>query len=536
MMITNLQGELTIMNSLGIKPNYARLAKKYGMDWRTVKKYHLGYKGKPKTRNKKSKLDIYKQIIIDKLKIDRLTIKGTYEFMVTTYDISNIGSYSNFITYVKKNKLLPKADKSGHARFETEIGKQGQVDWKEDITLISSLGEKFIINVFHIVLSYSRYSHLELSIQKRTDDVFRCLIDAFNAFGGVPEELLFDNMSTVANVHGKKKTITESIKKFSKDFGFNVRLCGRRKPQTKGTVEARNKVVDWIRAYNGEFETIEDLMDILKEINFKMNTAINAEMGMSPTALFYKEKEYLHPLPKASVVDTYLSPNKYKVSNEALIRYGNSKYSVDPKLIGEEVTVDILSNKLYIYYKGKLITIHQLNEKPINYNADHYKKLMQGKVKPDDIEAIANENLKLMDKILESRKVSVSNIEATKSPEALIAYMSSSPFGNWIIGQYTHMSKEKRKAFIHAVNTVLPYVKNKDAFMERLKFSVKANWCKQLDYDCLMNDFMTDSSGDVILSAEGYNAIQKKYKEVMHDYLNQQITDNYGGYQNNEQL
>ena len=53
-MILNLQGELTIMNSMGIKPNYAGLAKKYGMDWRTVKKYYLGYKGKPRTRNKKS--------------------------------------------------------------------------------------------------------------------------------------------------------------------------------------------------------------------------------------------------------------------------------------------------------------------------------------------------------------------------------------------------------------------------------------------------------------------------------------------------
>ena len=34
-MINNLQGELILMNSMGIKPNYAKLAEKYGMDWRT---------------------------------------------------------------------------------------------------------------------------------------------------------------------------------------------------------------------------------------------------------------------------------------------------------------------------------------------------------------------------------------------------------------------------------------------------------------------------------------------------------------------
>ena len=54
-MVNNLQGELIIMDSMDIKPNYAALGRKYGMDWRTVKKYHEGYKGKPSTRNKSSK-------------------------------------------------------------------------------------------------------------------------------------------------------------------------------------------------------------------------------------------------------------------------------------------------------------------------------------------------------------------------------------------------------------------------------------------------------------------------------------------------
>lgn len=246
-MINNLQGELMLMDSMGIKPNYAQLAKKYGMDWRTVKKYHQGYKGKPNTRIKKSKLDAYRVEITDKLTIRRITVKGVYEFMVDRYGINAIGSYSNFMTYIKKNKLLPKKNNTGHPRYETKIGKQGQVDWKEDITLVSKSGEQYTINVLHVTLSFSRYSYLGLSIQKRTDDVFRCLINCFEAFGGIPEELLFDNMSTVANVHGVKKKITESMSKFAKDFGFNVRLCGTRKPETKGTVEAKNKVIDWIR-------------------------------------------------------------------------------------------------------------------------------------------------------------------------------------------------------------------------------------------------------------------------------------------------
>ena len=116
---------------------------------------------------------------------------------------------------------------------------------------------------------------------------------------------------------------------------------------------------------------------------------------MSPTALFYKEKEYLKPLPDPSIIEQYLRPNEYLVFNESLIRYNSHKYSVDPSLIGEEVTVDVLDKKLYIYYNGKLITYHEINGKPVQYHTDHYTSLMKGKVKSEDLETVVNENLHL---------------------------------------------------------------------------------------------------------------------------------------------
>ena len=250
------------MSNLGIKPNYAAIGREYSLDWRTVKKYWQGYKGRPAVRNKSSRLDLYKNEIVDKLKIRRLTVRGVYEFMVNKYGVENIGSYSNFNRYVKKNKLKPKEANTGHPRYETPIGKQAQVDWKEDITLYSRQGEKFTVNLFHITLSYSRYSYIELSLQKRMEDVTRCLINGFESFGGVPEEILFDNMSTAANIHDKKKP-TDAIRTLAKDFGFKIRFCKVRSSETKGTVEARNKILDWVRAYNNEFDELKDLIEIV---------------------------------------------------------------------------------------------------------------------------------------------------------------------------------------------------------------------------------------------------------------------------------
>lgn len=386
--------------------------------------------------------------------------------------------------------------------------------------MISKYGELFIINIFHVLLSFSRYSYLELSIYKRLDDVYRVLINGFDAFAGVPEEILFDNMSTVANTRVKPKRPTNGITKLAKDYGFRVRLCAARAPETKGSIEAKNKVIDWIRPYDGEFEDLEDLIRIIKHINKQMNIKVNEEIGMSPMALFYKEREYLQTLPTTAIKEQYLCPNRYRVANDALIRYANNRYSVDPKLINEEVTIDILENNLYIYYNGKLVTYHPISEKKINYKSDHYKTLMSGKVKETDMNKRVNENLKIMDSLLELRTVKVSPIQATNSAEALIAYINQNSCGKWVINNYGHLTTPDQLTFIKGMNRVLPYIKNKDAFIERIKFSMKQNLCKTIDFDCYINDFMAAGDSDCVLTEEGYYILQKKYAKEIEEFIN----------------
>lgn len=515
----NLKGEFAIMDSMNIKPNYAALGRKYGMDYRTVKKYHNGYEGRTKTRNKGSKLDCYRTEIEDKLEIKRVTVKGVYEFMVKKYGVERIGTYSNFNKYIIKHKLKSQKKEEGNPKFEKAPGEQAQIDWKEDISISNAYGEIFVINVLHSTLKFSRFSHLDFSIQKRFDDVARGLINSFVKFGGVPKELLFDNMSTVANTQTKPRQPTKAIARMARDFGFKIRFCKARSPKTKGTVEAKNKVIDWIRTYEGEFETLEELAAILDRINQDMNIIINQETDMSPAALYYKEKEYLKPLPDKSVIDDYLTPNRYKVTNEALIKYGNSRYSVDPKLIGEEVTVDNLDNRLYIYYNGKLVTFHQLNTNPVNYKAEHYKTLMKGRVKETDIDSIVSENLEIMDRLLESRKVNVSKTEAIKSEEALIAYINQSNYGKWIINHYAHLSTDDRLIFIKGVNNVLPYVADNENFISHIKFSLKQNMCRTIDFDCWVHDYMSAGSSEYILTDEGYEVIKQKYQSRIDTLL-----------------
>ena len=230
-----VMGDLKIMDTLGIKPNYSELAREYGVDRRTIKKYHLGYTGKPKSKNKKSVLDKYFNEIKQKINLTGATIKGTYKYFEKKYE--DIGTYSNFKVYVRKNNLKEAKTKEVHPRYETKIGQQLQFDWKEDIQMISKHGEIFNFNIFSATLSWSRLHIFVYSINKTRADVERCLIHVFKYIGGVPEELLTDNMKSVVDLITKdgktKKKINAEFKQFVKDMGTTIKTCKARSPETK---------------------------------------------------------------------------------------------------------------------------------------------------------------------------------------------------------------------------------------------------------------------------------------------------------------
>ena len=74
---------------------------------------------------------------------------------------------------------------------------------------------------------------------------------------------------------------------------------------TKGKVESQNRFMSWLIPYNNEFETEEDLINIIENINRKINQEVNETTGCTPIFLYSKEKEYLNPLPNKELLDSY---------------------------------------------------------------------------------------------------------------------------------------------------------------------------------------------------------------------------------------
>src|SRR5690606_37507602 len=71
----------------------------------------------------------------------------------------------------------------------TDPGVQAQVDWSP-----YKLADGTPMYCFSCVLSYSRYQYARFCADMRQATLFRQLRAAFDAFGGVPKELVFDSM------------------------------------------------------------------------------------------------------------------------------------------------------------------------------------------------------------------------------------------------------------------------------------------------------------------------------------------------------
>ncbi len=399
--------------------NFSQLGEELKKDPRTIKKYINGFE-KSKTRNKSSKLDKYYQEIYDLLssKAPRIFYRRhLYNIFCEKYqlDIPEV----TFRYYLKIHPELDaffKRDRHTNAqklpimRYETGAGMQAQLDWKESIPFVlKDTGEEITINIFVLILSYSRYRVYRLSVNKTQDTLFHFLTEAFETFGGVPHKLLTDNMKTVmdeSRTEYYEGKINAKFAAFAKDMGFEVNPCISATPKTKAKVEAPMKILDELRAYSGDLDYV-GLCDKLDKINNRENIKINAGSGFIPLTMLTKEKGSLLPLPNEKVRNQYkIKTIQTTVNPSSMIVYKGNQYSVPIKYIGEKVEYQIEDSKLYIYSNTKLIALHIISDKKLNYDEEHYLEIVRANFKHKDeseIVEIAKENLKLIGELYDNK-------------------------------------------------------------------------------------------------------------------------------------
>ncbi|EDN9897513.1 IS21 family transposase, partial [Listeria monocytogenes] len=292
-------------------------------------------------------------------------------------------------------------------RIETTPGLSAQVDWKENVKMVSRDGEVFYFNIFLYILGYSRMKYLELTFDRTQPTVFQCLVNAFEYCGnGIPQEIWFDNMKTVVDRSKSQFTQTvfnEKFRQFAKDAGFHPIACRPFRPQTKGKVEALARTVERLMVFNYEFTDVQELKQIIYELMQDLNGSVSQAIHNKPTVLLKEELPILAPIHRLELL-SYVSRNKRllrKVSMESMVQYQNAKYSVPVKYIGKEVTLDIRRDNLFVWYGDKCIRTHPISEKALNYQREDSLEILRSDVfkylEDEELERFVDDNLHAYD-------------------------------------------------------------------------------------------------------------------------------------------
>ena len=181
-------------------------------------------------------------------------------------------------------------------------------------------------------------------------------MNAFNYFGGVPNEILTDNMKTVVVGREAGKVIWNTqFSDFAVDIGFVPKVCRVRTPQTKGKVE---RLVRYVKENFFPGRHFTDLNDLnLQVLNWCRNADSKTHGTTGKIPLTELASEHLQPLPEQMVLDRYRWETR-TVTREGLVSFDGIRYGVPWQYSGKEVQVRLYKGNLEIYYNEILLAKH----------------------------------------------------------------------------------------------------------------------------------------------------------------------------------
>lgn len=219
------------------------------------------------------------------------------------------GGLSQLKAFVRRVRPRPEPDPV--VRFETEPGHQAQVDFAE---FRFPWGKRYALLV---VLGYSRLLWVQFYPRQTMAVVMRGLEAAFAFFGGVPRELLFDQLKAVIQDDerpwGGRVLENPEFLRFAAHWGFRIRACRPYRAQTKGKVE---RPVSYLRrgfVYGREFVGDDDLnAQVFAWLDGTANQRVHGTTHERPRERFERdERAVLQPLAPRAYRSLVLAPERF---------------------------------------------------------------------------------------------------------------------------------------------------------------------------------------------------------------------------------
>lgn len=317
------------------------ISRKLGVSRNTVIEYlglsvdeFMAFVHSLQTREKK--LDPYRDHILTWLnEHNDLSSAQIHDWLQEKLNVKHVseGTVRNYVKDIRELYHIPKqvSTRTFGAIPELPMGKQMQADFGE-MRVPGTNGDSVKLYFVGFVLSHSRFKYVEwLNRPFRTEDLIHMQENAFRHFGGITEEIVYDQDRLLAVSENAGDIIfTAAFTKYHQTRKFKVYLCRKADPQSKGKVEQLVKYVKHNFAKNRTFDNLLDWQSSsMKWLERTGNYKKHHNTKKRPVEVHALEKPHLQ-----KVSGTYIFKNvstdiiTRKVHKDNVIRYEGNRYSV----------------------------------------------------------------------------------------------------------------------------------------------------------------------------------------------------------------
>jgi len=338
-----------------LKESKKSISRALQIDIKTVRKLlrQKQPQGYAREKQESTALAPYKAYILQRLAAVAYCAQAIYEELQAR---GYRGSYQTVKRFV--SPLRKEVDIEATMRFETPPGRQGQADWGQCWTIIG--GKRVKIHLFVLTLGFSRRMYAVATTDEKMPAFLRSHEEAFEFLGGVPHEIVYDNLKSVVigrDFEGSRVEWNPVFWDFSRYYSFRPNPHRPYRPQTKGKVESGVKYVK--RFVRGkEFRSLDDLnAQLLDWIINIADQRIHGTTHRRPAEMFLEEKDLIL---STKGRPAYLLEERAvrHVSKDCLVAFETNRYSVPYRLAGKRVEVLTDGEMIKIYHGGELISCH----------------------------------------------------------------------------------------------------------------------------------------------------------------------------------
>jgi transposase len=260
---------------------------------------------------------------------------------------------------------------------EFEPGEQAQVDWALFGHMRVGATQRQL-SVFSMVLSWSRALFIDFCFDQKMETFCRMHRRALEAFGGVPQRIVYDNLkSVVVDRVGTTIKWNPRFLAFCGHYLFEALAAPVRYPQFKGRVEDSVKYIRSSFFYGRSFASLPDLRaQAAKWCLQTANQRLHGTTRERPAERLLVERPRLRALPPHPFDTDIVLP--LVVTKEARVRFDANTYSVPPEYVGQTVhlradddTVRILAGGVEVARHARCWDRHRHIEDPA-----HLQKLL----------------------------------------------------------------------------------------------------------------------------------------------------------------